>query len=295
MKYRWQTYLIPQTLKEALDQLDANCENARIIAGGTDLIVALEKQDAFVPTVIDISGIPELSRIVVEENQIKIGAGVTLSEIEKSPVIQKHAPFLVTAIRTIGSVQIRNLATLVGNIGNASPAADGVLSLLTLNSRVSLVNKTGEREIPLSSFLIGPGRTALNPGEIIQQVSFPLPVDGVLGSFQKLGLRKAMHIAVTNVSVVAQVVDEIVVDARIALGAVGPTAVRVAPAERAMVGQPINPTVIDEVCELCVQNSSPIDDIRASFAYRKKMVRALSKRCLNDIHDQITCSKSQEI
>lgn len=291
MKYYWRTYLVPQTLEEALDHLNTAGERARIIAGGTDLMIELEKQNAFIPTVIDITRIPEFLKISILDGQLKIGSCVTLAEIQNSTVVQKYAPFLITAIQTIGSVQIRNLATLAGNIGNASPAADGIVSLLTLNSSVTLTGKKGEREIPLSSFLIGPRRTSIKPGEIIQSVNFPLPVDSVFGSYQKLGLRKAMNIAVANVSVVLQVVNGTVVDARIALGAVAPTAIRAHEAEMVIIGKTINRTVIGEVSILCAQSSFPIDDIRASATYRIKMVRALAARCLNDIHNQVTCSE----
>lgn len=287
MMYHWRNYLTPRTLNEALDYLNSDHDHPRIIAGCTDLIVSLEKQDAFISTVMDIGRIPELSGICIEDNRVKIGANVTLTEIQKNQQIQKQAPHFIKAVRSIGSVQIRNIATLAGNIGNASPAADGVLPLLTLNGVVTLKKKHGVREMSLDSFLIAPGRTAIEPDELIAAITFSIPEGDFFGSFQKLGLRKAMNIAVANVAVLIKMVDGKVTDTRISLGAVGPTAIRAFGAEKELNGSNLTDQVIARIGELGAQNSSPIDDIRASAGYRRKMIRALVIRCLQDIREQI--------
>ena len=141
MKYRWEKYLLPVSLEEALEMLEAYSGQVKIIAGGTDLVVSLEKKDSFIPVIVDISRIPDLKGISIWDNAISIGAGVTLAEIEKSETIRKYAPFLVKAVHQIGSPQIRNIATLAGNVANASPAADGVLPLLALDSTVTLTQR----------------------------------------------------------------------------------------------------------------------------------------------------------
>ena len=205
MKYRWEKYLLPVSLKEALEMLAAYRGQVKTIAGGTDLIVSLEKKDSFIAVIVDISRISELKGISVEKSAINIGAGVTLSAIEKSETIRKHAPFLAKAVHQIGSPQIRNIATLAGNVANASPAADGVLPLLALDSSVTLRSESrGERKMPLSMFLIGPGETSCDPDEIITGLQFTVPHNNLVGSFEKVGLRKAMNIAVANVSIVAR-------------------------------------------------------------------------------------------
>ncbi len=289
MKYRWEKYFLPVSLKEALELIDVHRDHVKVIAGGTDLIVSLEKKDSFIAVIVDISRISELKGISVEKNAINIGAGVTLSAIEKSETIRKHAPFLAKAVHQIGSPQIRNIATLVGNVANASPAADGVLPLLALDSTVTLLSESrGERKMPLSMFLIGPGKTSCNPEELITGVQFPVPDVRARGSFEKVGLRKAMNISIANVSIIAEVVDGKAKNSRIALGAVGPTAMRVLEAERALNDQSINEEEItDTVSDLCMQGCMPIDDLRGSAAYRKKIVRALVKRCLKNLSSPV--------
>ena len=285
MKYRWEKYFLPVSLKEALELIDVHRDHVKVIAGGTDLIVNLEKKDSFIAVIVDISRISELKGISVEKNAINIGAGVTLSAIEQSETVRKHVPFLAKAVHQIGSPQIRNIATLVGNVANASPAADGVLPLLALDSTVTLLSESrGERKMPLSMFLIGPGKTSCNPEELITGVQFPVPDVRARGSFEKVGLRKAMNISIANVSIIAEVIDGKAKNSRIALGAVGPTAMRVLEAERALNDQSINEEEItDTVSDLCMQGCMPIDDLRGSAAYRKKIVRALVKRCLKNL------------
>lgn len=287
MRYRWETYLQPLSIQEALDQLDENLGNSGVIAGGTDLIVKLEKSDGYIPVIVDISRIPDLKEISINEHSIKIGAGVTLSEIEQSNTLKTHAPYLVAAARVIGSRQIRNMATLVGNVANASPAADGVLPLLALDSQVLLRARNGERQLPLETFLVGPGKTRCNLGEIIISVQFPLPGKTTYGSFQKLGLRKAMNIAVANVCVVAEMAGSEVLKARVALGAVGPTALRAVEAEATLAGKLLDDALIAEIGELCTECITPIDDLRSSSRYRKKVIQALVARCLTDVRHQI--------
>ena len=289
MKYRWEKYFLPVSLKEALELIDVHRDHVKVIAGGTDLIVSLEKKDSFIAVIVDISRISELKGISVEKNAINIGAGVTLSAIEKSETIRRHASFLAKAVHQIGSPQIRNIATLAGNVANASPAADGVLPLLALDSTVTLCSVSrGERRVPLSAFLIGPGKTSCDADEVITDLQFTVPTKNLMGSFEKVGLRKAMNISVANVSIVAELVDDKIKNSRIALGAVGPTAMRVLEAEQTLNGHSIaGEKIADTVSDLCVQRCTPIDDLRASAAYRKKIVRALVKRCLNNLSSQL--------
>lgn len=288
MKYRWERYLLPISLEEALGMLEAYRGQVKVIAGGTDLVVSLEKKDSFIPVIVDISRVRDLKGISVRDNAISIGAGVTLAEIEKSETLKVYSPFLVKTVHQIGSPQIRNIATLAGNVANASPAADGVLPLLALDSSVTLRSVSGgERKVPLSAFLIGPGKTSCDAAEVITELQFTVPGKNLAGSFEKVGLRKAMNISVANVSIVAELVDDKIKNSRIALGAVGPTAMRVPEAEQAMNGHAMaEEEIADTVSDLCMQRCTPIDDLRASAAYRKKIVRALVRRCLNNISSQ---------
>jgi len=287
MRYRWNTYLQPGTVEEVLKLLDKYGSDARLIAGGTDLIVGLEKEECVIPVLIDVCRIKGLDLIKLDDGRLSIGAGATLDGIEKSELVRDKAPLLVEAVHMIGSPQIRNTATLAGNVGNASPAADGTLALLALDGSVRVAGRSGERDVTLSDFMLGPGRTQCGPGEMITSISLPVDEVKTNSHFQKIGLRKAMNIAVANVAIALSIEEGKVRRSRIALGAVGPTAIRALAAEEALKGKRLDDGVINEVSELCMEQSSPIDDIRASAEYRKKLIRALSKRCMENVLCQV--------
>ncbi len=287
MKNFWDEYLIPTSEEEALEYLEAFEGEAPILAGGTDLLVDFELTHQHVPAVIEITRIPEMGQVSAHDGELSIGATTTLSALERSKNLQRAAPHLVEAIKSIGSVQVRNMATLVGNVATASPAADGVPPLLTLDAQVEISGANGHRVIPLLSFLLGPRETDCGPEELIVGLRFPIPNERTACGFKKLGLRRAMAIAVVNLAILITMVNGKVERARIALGSVAPTAVRAQEAEERLVGTKLDDESLLEASELAVKATSPIDDFRATAAYREKMIRTLTRRYLERVRDQL--------
>lgn len=258
-----------------------------MIAGGTDLILRLHEQGVRVPAVVDITRIPDLDKVEIRKDKLVLGACSTLSNIASSSVVKKIAPHLVEAVLAIGSVQIRNIATLVGNVANASPAADGIPPLLTMDCQIAIESKNGQRLLPLDSFLLGPNKNACEPGEVIVGLHLHIPEQRTASVYERVSLRHAMVVAVANVAASVTFNNGKIGCARIALGAVAPMVIRAFEAEQCLTGVELDDEVMIEASELAVKITSPIDDFRASAAYRRKMVRALTLRSLRRIRDQL--------
>ena len=236
-------YSEPKSLGKACSLLARYGAEASVLAGGTDLLVKM-KQRRFVPGyVINLKTIPGLDYIRYDESDgLRIGALTTIQSIKNSIVIKRNFRVLNEAAGVESSVQIRNRATIAGNIANASPAADAPLALLTLRGSVVLARKDGEREMLIEDFLVGPGKTDLQPGEVIREIHVPPLAPGSGGAYVKHAVRRT-DIAIVSVSAVLTLSDGVCTDARIGLGSVAPTAVRARAAEDALKGQ----TVTDEV------------------------------------------------
>jgi carbon-monoxide dehydrogenase medium subunit len=287
MRHYWDRYLVPTSVEETLAVLADYEGKAPLLAGGTDLMIDLMNDTKQVPAVIDITRIPGMDEVRVDDGELVIGACATLSDVANSSAVQRSFPHLVEAIKTIGSVQIRNVATVVGNVANASPAADCVPPLLIEDCRVAIVGREGEREVKLETFLLGPRQIACEKDEVIVALHVPLPGEWAAAKFEKLGLRRAMAIAVVNVAVSVSMRNGEVEKASIALGSVAPTAVRARQAEASLIGGTLDEASLNEASELAVQAASPIDDFRASANYRRKMVQALTLRCLQKAQGQL--------
>ncbi len=282
----WAEYFAPVSVREALDILQRYNGQALVIAGGTDLIVQLRKENRSVPAVVDVTAVEELEYLAVEEGEVVVGAAVTHSQALASPLLQAYAPHLVEAIRTIGSVQIRNMGTIVGNVVNASPSGDTIPPLITLDARVVVQSALGQREEKVETFLQGPRRTSLKPGELVSHIRFPIPKQGCAFAFEKLGLRQAMHISVNNAALLLQWQEDKVAEARIALGAVAPTVVRARKAEEFLVGRQLGEDVITQAAVLAKEATSPIDDIRGTAEYRVEMAAVLVRKMLRRVRQQ---------
>jgi xanthine dehydrogenase FAD-binding subunit len=284
-------YCFPETI-EAAYQLKAKMgEGARYIAGGTDLILLMERENLYPECLIDLTRIPELQRLEIVDGQITIGAGITYSRLLDFPPIETQVRILASAIRTIGGVQIRNIATLAGNLVNASPAGDSLPPLYCLEAEVNLASSKGSRTLPIQEFILGVRKTALLPNEIVTSVSFPVPNHGWYGRFEKLGLRRAMAIAVASAAILLEIENQKVVQARIALGAVAPTVVSVLGGDNPLVTGSLNEKSIEEVAQLASESCFPIDDLRASARYRKEVVHGLVRRGLNSIQEEISAQE----
>ena len=284
----WETYYTPATLDEAIALLNQQGDSARIIAGGTDIIIELERgMRPDVKTLIDITRIPDLDAITMnDDGQIHIGPLVTHNHVAGSALLVERALPLAQASWLEAAPQIRNRATVVGNLITASPANDTITPLIALDANVTLRSTDGERVVPLRKFYKGVRRTVMEPGELMTGISFKaLDPEYERGMFVKLGLRRAQAIAVINVAIVLRVEEGVVSKAKIALGAVAPTIITTPEAEFSLVGGTLSNEAVDKAAKLAAEAATPIDDVRGSADYRREMVRVLTRRALRELRE----------
>jgi CO/xanthine dehydrogenase FAD-binding subunit len=276
-------YVSPKTIEEAILFLESHIGEAKPMAGGTDLIPNLKRRELISPTyVVDLKELSELKEITCDMQQgIQIGALATIRDIGRHPTIGKLYPSLAQAASCMASPQVRNRGTFVGNICSAVPSADSAPPLLSLNANVSLRGSKGERIIPLDRFFVAPGETVLRPDEIVTALILPGPADRSV--YLKLSPRHSMDMAIVGVAAAANLAPGGLCDIRIALGAVAPTPIRAVKAEAILQDQPVSQTLIEEAAHAASIECQPIDDYRASAAYRRDMVYVLTRRALNQV------------
>ncbi|MBL8115970.1 MAG: FAD binding domain-containing protein [Anaerolineae bacterium] len=277
----WNNYFQVTSLSEALELLAVHGEKARVIAGGTDILIELERhQRKGVETLIDITRVAGLDDIRLHGDHIRLGPLVTHNHVVGSPVVVARGFPLAQASWEVGAPQIRNRATVAGNVITGSPANDTISPLLALGAEVTLASMNGERTVPLSGFYTGLRRNVMRPDELLTGITFPALDQHERGIFIKLGLRRAQAISVLNVAVVLKFDGEMVKQAAITLGCVAPTVIRVPVAEQALVGRTLSSTVIADAARLAAATPTPIDDIRSTAAYRSEMIHVLVTRAL---------------
>jgi carbon-monoxide dehydrogenase medium subunit len=284
----WHNYFTPSTVDEALSLLDEHQGEARIIAGGTDIILELERGvRPDVKALIDITRIPGLDEIALgAEGLIHIGPLATHNHVAGSRLLVERAFLLAQASWWEASPQIRNRATVAGNLITASPANDAITPLMALGAQVTLRSAHGERTVALKDFYTGVRRTVMQPNELMTDINFkPLDPDSEHSIYIKLGLRRAQAISVVNVAVVLRMDGETVSEAHITQGAVAPTIINSPEAEQFLTGKTLTPDVIRQAADLTAQASRPIDDIRGSATYRREMIRVLTRRALAALRD----------
>ena len=278
----WTEYITPTSLEETLRLLAEKREKARLVAGATDLMLELERGvRKGIQTVIDITRLPDLDRITIDhDDTIHIGSLVTHNAAASSKLLRERAFPLVSAAWQVGAPQIRNRATVAGNLVTASPANDTITPLMALGAWVTLASVGGTRRVPLENFYTGVRRTVLQPEEMLVEIAFPALKIGQCGTFLKLGLRRAQAISLVNAAVVLTIEASRVKFAAITLGAVAPTIIHAPESEAFLVGNDLTDEVIARAAELAAGASRPIDDLRGSAAYRKAMVQILVLRAL---------------
>ena len=275
-------YHQPESLADAVDLAARFGGEASFLAGGTDLIVQIERGRVAPRHVIGLGRVPGLAGIEVN-GRITLGARVTHRAIEQTPALAGPLRCLVEGAEVIGGHQVRNVATIGGNLVNASPAADLVPCLLALDGVVTLVGPGGEREVPIERVLLGPNRTARRPDELVTRVDLPALPPRAATAFLKAGRRRAREIS--GVCVAARLdLDATLarcLEARVVLGAVAPTAVRAHAAERLLEGQPVGGEAFRRAAEAAQEACRPIDDVRASAGFRQHLVGVLVRRALD--------------
>ncbi|RMF90391.1 MAG: xanthine dehydrogenase family protein subunit M [Nitrospinota bacterium] len=279
-------YFAPRSLEEALSLLSRYREQAKVLAGGTDLFLRMRTRVFQPDYVIDLKRIPELQTFHFDAEQgLVIGALTLHADLAKSDLVRERYAPLARAAQVVGSYQTRNRGTIGGNICNASPAADTVLPLLAYGGKARLASMRGTRQVPLEEFFLGPGKTCLQPDELLVEVQLPVPPPHTGGGFQRR-TRSAMDIALVNACTVLTLDGEVCTAVRIALGAVAPTPLRAVRAEAVLRGQVITPTLIQEASEVARQEARPISDVRSSAEYRREMVRVLTYRATQEALEQ---------
>jgi len=272
----------PATLGEASRLLRENGPGGRFLAGGTDLVIAMKEKGLLPKYIVDLKRVPGLSGI--RENNdgtITIGALSTMYVIETSPVITKKYPFLAQSAAEVGSIQIRNRATIGGNMANATPSADVAPSLIALNATAKIVSTSGERTVPMEEFFRGPGQNAMNADEILTEITIPRTGPQLAGEYIKFSPRDMMDLAYIGVAVAYNLAnDKKCSGVRIVLGAVAPTPIRAKNSEALLEGKVLTEELATQVGDEAARESKPISDVRSSADYRRAMVAVMTKRAI---------------
>lgn len=269
----------PATLAEA-SRLFAQ-EHAQLLAGGTDLVIGMKALTEAPQSVISLQKIPGLAGITTEsDNSISVGAMTSVRAVELSADIHQHHTALAEGAAEIGSIQIRNLATIGGNIAHASPAADTVAGLLVADAQVDIASADGNRIVPIDELFTGPGQTVLAPGEIITRFRLPSPASG--SHYIKHKIREVMDLAFIGVAASVNLDNGVITDARIGLAAVAPTPIRATEAEDLLKGNELTAELLTQAGEAAAAAASPISDLRCSAEHRSEMVDVLTRRTVQE-------------
>jgi carbon-monoxide dehydrogenase medium subunit len=279
----WRTYLRPATLAEALDLLDKHADQARLIAGGTDVLVELSRGVRPTETLIDLTAIPGLRYVRTDGDSVTLGALATHNDVLASADCRERALPLAQACWEVGAPQIRTRATVAGNLITASPANDTITPLIALGASVTLASRAGERIVPLDQFYQGVRRTVMAPNELLREIRVPMLQENQRGIFLKLGLRRAQAISVINAACVLTFDGDTVTDARITLGSVAPTIIRATAAEEYLRGKLLDDETRAEAGRLAAAAAKPIDDVRGTAVYRNQTLGGLVAEALRRI------------
>jgi len=273
-------YLMPTTINDAISLHEKYGEGAKYIAGGTDVMVKIKEGKISPQYLISLRHLQDFDHIIYENGELRIGAMVTHRMLELSPIIRKEFPILTDAVENIGSVQIRNVATIGGNIVNAVPSADGAVPLITLGAEVRVIGPKGERIIGLEDFFIGPGQNSLKSGEILVEFRIPKLLSHTGGAYWKHTRRAAMELPILGVAVLISLDDDMktCTEARIGLGVVAPTPMRAKNAEAILKGNKVDDEILKKAGEAAARECKARDSIRGKAWYRRDMVEFFVQR-----------------
>lgn len=278
-------YLEPESVEKVVSLLSKYGSEAKIIAGGTDLVVQMRDKTITPEYVIDIGCIPGLDYIDYDKKRgLRIGALTSIRALEMSAELRQRYPVISQAASQLGSVAIRNIGTIGGNLCNAAPSAETAPALIGLSATAKIVGPGGERVVALEDFFTGPGSTVLQNGELLVEIQVPLVPPNTKGVYLKHSIRSTIDLAIVNVAVVLTLESEYEVckDIKLVLGAVAPTPMRTRKAEEILRGKKVDETLINETARVASDEVRPISDVRASAEYRKQMVEVLTRRAIRE-------------
>ena len=278
-------YIAARDCRHAVALLAEFGADARLLAGGTDLLVEFKEAARAPRIVIDISRAADMQTIALTAQGLSIGAAVTHTALMKSPLVHELCPALIDAAHSIGAVQTRNLGTLGGNLATCVPSMDSGPTLVALDALVTIIGPAGEKSVPLTEFFIGPRKNMLKRDELLAAIVIPKANLGKPAAFLKFGLRKGQALALVNVAASLRLDrgQAVFCDARIALGAVAPQVMRATQAEAYLEGRAITPEAMTEAGVIAAREARPISDFRASADYRRDLVAALTRRVLEKL------------
>jgi len=279
----------PVTIQEAISSLVKYAGKAKVVAGGTDLLVQMRQKAVTPEYVVDVTNIPGLDYIKYDKKEgLKIGALTTISSIENSKELLKKYSIISKAAGHLGSPAIRNLGTVGGNLCNASPSAEMAPALIGLSARARIIGPDGERLVLLEDFFTGPGKTVLKNGELLAEIQLPVPSPNTKGIYFRHAIRRSHDLAIVNVAIIIDFEPrkKICKDIKIVLGAVAPTPMRARNAEGVLRGKKMEDGLIQESADLASTEAKPITDVRATAWYRKEMVKVFTRQALNEIKGQ---------
>lgn len=280
-------YMAAKSVKEAVKMMQAAKGKGWILAGGTDLLVQMKSGLKSPGVIIDVKKIPEMTTVVEKKGSFTIGAATPAAVLGENKKLKKAWPGVIEAANLIGSTQVQGRASMGGNLCNASPAADSVPALVAAGCIVNVQGPKGKRSVPIEKFNAGPGKTTLKNGEIVVSLTLPARAKNSSDAYRRLIPRTEMDIAVVGMGVSLTMKGDTVADARVGLGAVAPTVLRVAKAEKALIGSKLDDKALDAAAAACSAACKPIDDKRGTIKYRTKIAGVLLKRVALIARDRV--------
>lgn len=271
---------LPESLDDCLRLLAQRGPETKLLAGGTDLLPQMKNSVVMPKRVIDLSGVARVKILECDAKGLRIGAAVPARQIEQDPRVREGYAAVAESAALLGSVQVRNLATVGGNICNAAPSADMAPPLVALEAQAVIAGPQEERRVPLSDFFTGVRKTVVGPDELLVEIFVPAPGPHSGGSYIRHTPRRELDIAVVGVASQVTIANGVCAKARISLAAVAPTPVRATAAEAALEGKPLTPELIERAADLAGQAAKPISDQRGSADFRRHLVRILTRRTL---------------
>lgn len=289
-------YIMAESIEEILTALQDAKGSAKLIAGGTDLVLDIADEKYTPQVLVDITRVPKLCEVRVDGADLVLGGAVTHGQAARHPLIRRWAPALANACASVGSLQIRNVATLAGNVVNAQPAADAAVALAALGAVYVVDGENGQQRLPMQDMYRGFGKSAVDSTkELIREIRVPCQREGEASAFIRLELRKALALPMLNLAAMARVEDGMVAWARIAMAPVGIGPVRAKSAEEAIAGRPLTGKTINQVAPLVLEQANPRSNpLRGTREYRMQVLPVLAARALRQIGTQLDTIRQEE-